>query len=91
MEYPNSGSLWPTKNRSNEKAPNIVGDIKMESALLQELLNKADGGLVEIRLAGWTRTWEDKKYISLKASAPQEKTPKKEDTQGANDDRDIPF
>lgn len=89
MEYPNSGSLWPSKNRKSEKSPNVIGSIKMESALLQELIEQAAGGLVEIQLSGWTKEWQDKKYVALKASGPykREGQPRRE----SNDDGDIPF
>ena len=88
MEYPNSGALWPAKERKNDKAPNVRGSIKMESDLLQELINQANGGLVEIELAGWTREYNDKKFISLKGGIPYKKDkPQQKD----EDQSDIPF
>lgn len=86
MEYPNSGSLWPLKERKNDKAPNVRGSIKMEPDLLQEMINQAKGGLVEIELAGWTKEYNDKKFISLKAGIPYKKDAPKQ-----SDDSDLPF
>jgi hypothetical protein len=86
MDYPNSGSLWPAKNRKSDKSPNVIGSIKMEVGLLQELIAGSTDGLVEIQLSGWTKEWQDKKYISLKGSGPFKK-----EVRESNDESDIPF
>lgn len=90
MEYPNSGSLWPLKERKNDKMPNLRGSVKVEVDLLQELINQSSGGLVSIELAAWTKTYDDRKFLSLKVSAPY----KKEDRPAPppeDDDDLIPF
>ena len=87
MEYPNSGSLWPAKHRKHDKSPNVVGSIKMEVGLLEELISNSKDGVVEIFLSGWTKEWQDNKYLSLKASGPY----KKEQQTSQDDDSDIPF
>ena len=38
MEYPNTGSLWPPKNRTNDKAPNVRGTLKLDVGLVKHLL-----------------------------------------------------
>lgn len=86
MEYPNSGSLWPNKNRTNEKAPSMRGSIKMDPALLQELMTQANGGLVEIELAAWTQDYQGSKFLSIKGTVPY----KKAAATPVNDD-DLPF
>jgi len=86
MDYPNSGSLWPAKTRTSEKSPNVVGSIKVERALLKELLAASDEPLIEISLSAWTKEWQGKKYLSLKASGPY----KKRDA-APQDDSDVPF
>ena len=88
MDYPNSGSLWPAKNRTNEKSPNVTGSIKMERALLKDLLAASDDLLIEISLAGWTKEWQGKKYVALKASGPYKK---REPAPADDDSSDIPF
>jgi hypothetical protein len=91
MEYPNTGSLWPPKNRTNDKAPNVRGTLKLDVGLVKHLLETAED-CVEIELAGWTKQWQDTKYIALKASEPFKKTAKPDtSSQGAGDDSDIPF
>lgn len=87
MEYPNSGSLWPAKNRKHDKSPNVIGSIKMEVGLLEELISNSKDGVVEISLSGWTKEWQGKKYVSLKASGPY----KKDESRNQDDDSDIPF
>jgi hypothetical protein len=89
MEYPNSGSLWPAKERKSDKHPNLRGSIKMDPDLLQEMINQSGGGLVEIDLGGWTKEYNGKKFISLKGGMPY----KKDQPQAAKDDDQdtIPF
>jgi hypothetical protein len=54
MEYPNSGSLFPSTIRKSDKSPDFFGSIKLDPAYLQDLMSKSDG-LVEIKLSGWKR------------------------------------
>jgi len=87
MDYPNSGALWPPKNRTSDKAPNLRGSVKIEVDMLKELMSESDG-LVEIELAGWTKDYNGKKFLSLKVSKPY----KKDDAPPPADDQDdLPF
>jgi len=54
MEYPNSGSLFPSTIRKSDKSPDFFGSIKLDPAYLKDLMNKSDG-LVEVKLSGWKR------------------------------------
>jgi hypothetical protein len=90
MEYPNSGSLWPAKERKSDKAPNLRGSIKMDPQLLQEMINQSNGELVEIEIGAWTKEYNDKKFLSLKAGMPYKKE-NKAPRPSNDDDQDIPF
>jgi hypothetical protein len=89
MDYPNTGVLWPNKNRQSESHPNSRGDIKIERSFLKELLNETDDELIVIALSGWTKEYKDGKFISLKASKPFVKTDSKPTLK--IDEEDIPF
>lgn len=54
MEYPNSGSLFPSTIRKSNKSPDFFGSIKLDPAYLKDLMSKSDG-LVEVKLSGWKR------------------------------------
>jgi hypothetical protein len=92
-DYPNSGALWPNKTRNSDKQPNVQGDIKMERGLLKKLMADTDDELIVIALSGWTREYQDSKFISLKASEPYKKdsAPKKKQQKIEEDDSDLPF
>jgi hypothetical protein len=90
MEYPNSGALWPNKKRDSDKHPNVQGSIKVERSLLKEIMADTDDELIEVALSGWTREYQDGKFISLKASKPYKKGEQKQKP-SVNDDDDIPF
>lgn len=65
MEYPNSGSLFPSTVRKSDKSPDFFGSIKIDPAYLQDLISKSDG-LVEIKLSGWKRESKTgNKFVSL--------------------------
>jgi len=90
MEYPNSGSLWPNKNKTTDAHPNLRGTIKMERALLKELMANSDEELIEIEISAWTKTFKDGKFLSIKGSKPYKKGAPKQAAQDDDDDS-IPF
>lgn len=90
MEYPNSGSLWPNKKRETEKHPNLTGSVKVERGLLKEMLAASDEELIEIAVSGWTREYNNSKFISLKVSKPFKKFNKTKQ-ENNDDDESIPF
>jgi len=91
MEYPNTGSLWPNKNKTTEAHPNVRGTIKIERSLLKELMTNSDEELIEIEISGWTKTYQEQKFLSLKAAKPYKKSAPKQ-SKPADDDLDsMPF
>jgi hypothetical protein len=54
MEYPNSGSLFPSVVRKSDKSPDFWGSIKIDRAYLEDLIGRS-GDSVEIKLSGWKR------------------------------------
>lgn len=65
MEYPNSGSLFPSTVRKSEKSPDFFGSIKIDPAYLKDLMSKSDG-LVEVKLSGWKRESKTgNKFVSI--------------------------
>lgn len=56
MEYPNSGALWTSTQKRNDRAPDMYGDITIEKDLLMSLMNEAQGeASVKIKLDGWRK------------------------------------
>jgi hypothetical protein len=56
MEYPNSGVLWTSTQKRNERSPDMYGDITIDKDLLLELMDGAQGeASVKIKLDGWRK------------------------------------
>jgi len=55
MEYPNSGALFPARDKRHPKAPDFSGDIVMEVSLLKQLIAESDGDGVKLKISGWNR------------------------------------
>jgi len=89
MEYPNSGSLWPNKHKTTDAHPNVRGSLKIERSLLKELMANSDEELIEIEISGWTKTYQEQKFISIKAGKPYKKAAPKQSA--SDDDGEIPF
>lgn len=89
MEYPNSGALFPNKNKTSDAHPNVRGNVKIERSLLKELMLESDNELIEIEISGWTKEFKGGKFLSLKVAKPYKRdaAPKKQ----ADDSEDIPF
>lgn len=70
MDYPNSGALWTSTNKRNERAPDMYGDIEIEKDYLLELIEKAAGmPSIKIKLDGWVkRDKNDNRMVSLKVN-----------------------
>jgi len=83
MDYPNSGALFTSTNKRNERAPDMYGDMKFDKSYLMEMIDKAKGqDAVTIKLDGWVkRDKNDNRMISLKVNtyvkpaATQERDP----------------
>lgn len=55
MKYPNTGALFTSTNKRNDRAPDMFGDIKIEVELLKQLMSKQEDGIVTIKLDGWKK------------------------------------
>lgn len=89
MEYPNSGALWPNKNKKSESHPGLRGTIKIERSLLKELMANTDDELIEIEISSWTKEFKGEKFLSLKVAKPFKPGFKKQ--QDDDDNESIPF
>lgn len=77
-QKPNQGNLWINKYKKSDSHPALRGSVFVDKVLLEDLINKSKGQLVEVALAGWNKkTNSGDPYISLQASEPY----KKEDQQ----------
>lgn len=77
-QKPNQGNLWINKYKKADSHPALRGSVFVDKVLLEDLINKSKGQLVEVALAGWNKkTNSGDPYISLQASEPY----KKEDQQ----------
>ena len=88
--YPNGGKLTKNTQKTEDKHPDVRGEVFITRDLLT-LLMQEPGDLIEIKLAAWTKVSKaGNKYLSLQVSAPykKESAPK---PQAADDDEDIPF
>ena len=89
MEYPNSGALFPNKNKKSDAHPNVRGTVKVERSLLKELMSESDNELIEIEISGWTKEFKGGKFLSLKVAKPfKPSAPRKQQN---DDDEEIPF
>jgi len=70
MDYPNSGALWTSTNKRNDRAPDMYGDIEIEKDYLLELIEKAAGmPSIKIKLDAWIkRDKNDNRMVSLKVN-----------------------
>jgi hypothetical protein len=90
MEYPNSGALFPNKNKTSDAQPNARGNVKIERGLLKELMAESDGELIEFEISAWTKEFKDGKFLSLKVAKPYKKNAAPRQQQ-EDDGEDIPF
>lgn len=68
MDYPNSGALFTTKQKRNDRSPDMYGDIKIEKDLILSMLDKAEGeAFITIKLDAWLKKDKyDNRMVSLK-------------------------
>jgi len=83
MEYSNTGALFTSMNKRNEKAPDMNGNMKFDKAYLMDMIDKAKGSdEVIIKLDGWVkRDKNNNRMVSMKVNtyvkpaSTQEKDP----------------
>ena len=69
-KYPNSGILNTTKEKKNDKSPDVWGSITLSDDLIQHIVDNQRAGDVVISLSGWKKTGANGNFVSLKASVP---------------------
>lgn len=101
-QYPNSGTLFNAKNRIHPKSPDMNGDIKLDKALLMQLMEEQPGNEIVIKLSAWKQVGQVAgEFISMKvntfkpeaqATAPQAAPMQQRQLETLPvDDSDIPF
>ena len=82
MDYPNRGTLWSNKYKKKDMQPDMVGDIKIELALMKELMASAESDHVVIKLDAWLAKDKDgNRKVGLKVNTykkPEESAPGKD-------------
>jgi hypothetical protein len=70
MDYTNTGALFTSLNKRNEKAPDMNGNMKFDKAYLMEMIDKAKGSdEVIIKLDGWVkRDKNNNRMVSMKVN-----------------------
>jgi len=76
MDYPNRGTLWTNKFKKKEMQPDMTGDIKIELALMRELMDGAESDHVVIKLDAWLGKHTDgNRKVSLKVNTYKKEAP----------------
>jgi len=95
---PNSGTLWPNDRKTASNQPDMKGDAVIDRTLLQDLIDKSEGDLVKIQIAGWEKVIGGKNCLSLSVSAPYVKPEggysapaRQQPPRQRADDEDVPF
>ena len=55
VQKPNMGSMFLSKNKKSEKAPDFYGSIKIDKDLLIELVKNRTSELIEVKLSAWKK------------------------------------
>lgn len=86
MEYPNSGVLWTSTQKRNDRAPDMYGDISIDKDLLLELMENAQGeASIKIKIDGWRKKDKNNNaMVSLKVNTFK----KQEQTQSQDNGKD---
>ena len=88
MDYPNSGALWTSTQKRNERAPDMNGDITIDKDLLMQLMEEAQGEpRVKIKLDGWKK--KDKNgnaMVSIKVNTYKKPTNQQQNVRDPWDD-----
>ena len=55
VQKPNMGSMFLSKNKKHDKAPDFYGSISIDKDLLIELVKNRNSELIEVKLSAWKR------------------------------------
>jgi hypothetical protein len=83
------GALFMNRNKTNEKAPDLSGDVEINMETLKALVELAKKNEpLKMRMAGWVKEGRNGKFYSIQLS--ENKQQEKPKPKMAFDD-DIPF
>lgn len=71
---PNSGTLWPNDRRTAENHPSMRGDVALDVAFIEKLIENSTGPTVKIAISAWNKQLGGKDCLSLSVSEPYVKT-----------------
>jgi hypothetical protein len=76
-QYPNSGALFTSAQKRNDRAPDMFGNLEVEKDYLLALIDKAAGApFVTIKLDGWLKKDKnDNRMVSLKINTFEKGAP----------------
>ena len=72
QQFPNSGALFPTRQKRSDNSPDISGSITITDDVLDYVLREAEhGDEVKLELSGWQRmSRNNTNFTSLKVNIP---------------------
>ena len=72
---PNTGTLFPTKEKKSEKSPDFSGMLHLDRSFLKGLLEKTDEDLIKIAISRWKQESKNGlKYLTFMLSEPMAQT-----------------
>jgi hypothetical protein len=76
-QYPNSGALFTSAQKRNDRAPDMFGNIEVEKDYLLALIDKAAGApFITIKLDGWLKKDKNNnRMVSLKINTFEKGAP----------------
>ena len=76
-QYPNSGALFTSAQKRNDRAPDMFGNLEVEKDYLLALIDKAAGApFVTIKLDGWLKKDKNNnRMVSLKINTFEKGAP----------------
>lgn len=88
---PNKGVMFYDRDKSNEKAPDLTGEVQVTKELMKNLDHSGGDNL---RIVAWENVSQaGNKYLSLKVEVPNQKNEptKAHEPKPKDDDDDLPF
>lgn len=83
------GALFINRNKTNEKAPDLSGDVEINMDTLKALVELAKKQQpLKMRMAGWVKEGKNGKFYSIQLSENKQDRPK---PKAPAFDDDIPF
>lgn len=80
VQKPNMGSMFLSKNKKTEKAPDFYGSIHIDKDLLIELVKNRNSELIEVKLSAWKRaTKNGDPWLSLAVDTFKKQETKEKD------------